>query len=230
MRLVIVDLDGTLLPCGSEARFICHLIVSGRIGPKGLMRSVVFALRHWPRFGRHVVKKNKAYLAGMQCDEVERLAHTFAAERLAPLLRGLLRDRIARHRAAGDHVMLMTGSPEFLARPLAGAIAADSWIATSCAQENGVYLALPPTCHPFAGDKLRFAQEAAQRLGLSLADCVAYADTGEDIELLAAVGDAVAVAPDRMLARRARSEGWEILAEKQVWPARRLLAGAGQRA
>jgi HAD superfamily hydrolase (TIGR01490 family) len=206
------------------------LFASGQIGPKALIRSLLFAVRHWPRFGRHVWKKNKSYLAGMRCTEVERLAHAFVTERLVPLLRERLHERIACHRAAGDHVLLMTGSPEFLARPLAQAIAADSWIATSCAHEDGIYLASVPTCHPFGGEKLRLAQDAARRLGFSLAEGMAYADTGEDIELLAAVGDAVAVAPDRMLAKRARSEGWEIISEKQILPARRWLAGIGQRA
>ena len=230
MRLVIVDLDGTLLAAASEIRFIAHLAATRRIGLGGLLRSLAFALRYGPRFGRHVWKKNKAYLAGLSSAKVERWGRAFATERLSPLLRGAMRERIARHRAAGDHVLLMTGTPDFLAKPLAEAVDADSWIATACAQENGRYLASPPLCHPFAGEKLQRAREAAERLGLSLADCVAYADTGNDIELLAAVGTAIAVAPDRVLARRARGDGWEIMAEENARPLHRILSWTGQRA
>lgn len=230
MRLVFVDLDGTLLAGGSEARFIRHLIVSRRIGVRAVLGSLGFALRHAPRFGRHVWKKNKAYLAGLPRDEVERLASTFAVDRLLPLIRATMRERIASHRAAGDHVLLLTGSPEFLARPLAEAVGADGWIATDCAQTAGVFLDVPPRRHPFGGEKLALAREAAHRLGLSLADCVAYADTGEDIALLAAVGAPVAVAPDRRLARHARAAGWEIVARGPERPPRSSFTGIGQRA
>ena len=230
MRLVFVDLDGTLLAGGSEVRFIGHLAATRRIGLGAILRSLAFVLRHWPRFGRHVWKKNKAYLAGLSTAEVARLGESFAVERLSPLLRGTVRERITGHRAAGDRVILMTGTPDFLARPLAEAICADGWIATACAERHGHYSTLPPLAHPFAATKLQHAREAAEQIGLPLADCVAYADSGDDVELLAAVGTAIAVAPDRRLARRARESRWEIMAELPTRPLRRMLAGAGQRA
>lgn len=229
-RLVFVDLDGTLLAGGSEARFIAHLTATRRIGVGALLRSLVFALRHWPRYGRHVWKKNKAYLAGLSTAEVARWGEAFAAERLTPLLRSAVRERITCHRAAGDRVILMTGTPDFLARPLAEVVGTDGWIATACAQCDGRYSDSPPLTHPFAAAKLRHAREAAELVGISLAECVAYADTGDDVELLAAVGTAIAVAPDRRLARHARASGWEIMAAAPARPLRRMLASAGQRA
>lgn len=230
MRLVLVDLDGTLLPGGSEARFIAHLLARRRIGFLALLRSLGFALRYCGAYRRHVWKKNKAYLAGLSTDDIEPLARSFAAERLAPLLRDCLRERIAGHRAAGDRVLLLTGSPEFLAGPIAEAVGAEGCIATSCAQAAGHYLASPPASHPFGAEKLSLARAAAERLGLSLADAVAYADRREDIPLLTAVGTAIAVAPDRSLARRARAEGWEILLDLTDAPRRAELTGLGQRA
>ncbi len=228
--LVFVDLDGTLLAGGSEIRFIAHLAAKRRIGLGALLRSLAFVLRHWPRYGRHVWKKNKAYLAGLSTAEVARWGESFALERLMPLLRGAVRERIARHRTAGDRVILMTGTPDFLARPLAEAIGVDGWIATACAERHGRYSASPPLAHPFAAAKLHHAREAAGQIGLPLADCVAYADSGDDVELLTAVGTAIAVAPDRRLTRRARDSQWEIIAEMPARPLRRVLAGASQRA
>jgi HAD superfamily hydrolase (TIGR01490 family) len=228
-RLVIVDLDGTLLRGGSEIRFIAHLAVTRRIGLGALFRSCAFTLRYGPHFGRDIWKKNKAYLAGLPRKEIEQLGCSFAAQILLPLLRHSLLDRIARHRAAGDHVLLMTGTPKFLARPLADAIGADLCIATQCRETNGCYIASPPICHPFAGEKLDLAREAADRLGMGLGDCIAYADSRDDIKLLSAVGTAIAVAPDRVLARHARANGWEIISDPQIRPLRRMFAWAGER-
>jgi HAD superfamily hydrolase (TIGR01490 family) len=228
-RLVIVDLDGTLLRGGSEIRFIAHLAATRRIGIRALLRSMAFTLRYAPRFGRDVWKKNKAYLAGLPRNEVEQWARGFATESLPALLRQSLLDRIARHRAAGDEIVLMTGTPEFLARPLAEVIGADSCIATQCHEQDGCYLGSLPLRHPFASEKLKLAREAAARLRVPLADCIAYADSRDDIELLSEVGTPIAVAPDRDLARHARAHGWEIVSDPQVRLLRRRFVWAGER-
>jgi HAD superfamily hydrolase (TIGR01490 family) len=229
MRLVIVDLDGTLLRGGSEIRFIAHLAATRRIGLGAFLRSSGFTLRYSPRFGRDVWKKNKAYLAGLPCGDVERWGRSFATESLLPLLRYSLLDRLALHRQSGDHVLLMTGTPEFLARPFAEAIGASMCIATRCREENGCFVAAPPLRHPFAAEKLALACEATEKLGVSLADCTAYADSRDDIKLLSAVGTAIAVAPDRALARHARVNGWEIVYDEQIRTFRRMSRWAGER-
>ena len=229
-RLVFVDLDGTLLAGASEPRFIGHLLATRRIGPGACLRALSFALRHGARFGRHVWKKNKAYLAGFTTADLERWGRDFATERLIPSLRPQICARLASHRAAGDRIVLMTGTPDFLAAPIAASIGAASWIATTCAREGERYLAAPPPRHPFAAEKLALASEAASRLGVAIGDCVAYADTAADIDLLAAVGTPVAVNPDRGLARHARRHGWEIIACDSRRPFRRIAARAGQRA
>jgi HAD superfamily hydrolase (TIGR01490 family) len=228
-RLVIVDLDGTLLRGGSEIRFIAHLAATRRIGISALLRSVAFAIRFAPRFGRDVWKKNKAYLAGLPRTQVEKWGRSFASECLAGLLRQSVLDRIARHRAGGDVIILMTGTPEFLARPLAEVIGAELCIATQCRDQDGGYVASPPLRHPFANEKLKLARETAARLGVSLAECTAYADSRDDIELLSEVGTPIAVAPDRELARHAREHGWEIISDPQIRPFRRKFVWAGER-
>lgn len=229
-RVVFVDLDGTLLSGRSELRFIGHLIATRRIGLSACLRSLGFALRHATRFGRHVWKKNKAYLAGFTGADLETWGRTFAAERLIPILRPEVCARLAGHRDAGDRIVLMTGTPEFLASPVAAAIGAERWIATSCAMEQDRFLAAPPIRHPYAAEKLTLAREAAMRLGIPLGDCLAYADSAADIDLLAGVGTAIAVAPDRRLARHARRHGWEIIACDSRRPFRWIAARVGQRA
>ena len=55
----------------------------------------------------------------------------------------------------------------------------------------------------------------AQREGLDLAECAAYSDSSNDIPMLETVGHAIAVNPDRELARVARERGWEIIPLRQ---------------
>lgn len=212
MSIVFVDLDGTLIPGpASEQRFIARLVRRRVIGPAQMIAAVVFVARRWPRLGGDAVRRNKAYLAGLAVAEVARLAEGFVADEIAPALRPEMTARIRRHHARGDRVVLLTGAPAFIARPTAALIGAEAIIASRCAEADGRFLAAPPTRHPFAEAKRALAAASAAAAGTALAACTAYADSRFDISLLGAVGQAIAVHPDRALARTARQEGWEII-------------------
>ena len=222
MSLVLVDLDGTLLPgASSERRFIARLLARRRLGPTQIVCALWFLLRHWPADGRWTFKKNKAYLAGLPVAEVAALAETFVRADIEPRLRGTLLRRLERHRRTGDVVALLSGAPDFIVAPLAERLEIAVWRATRCAQRDGRFLAEPPFRHPFAEEKLRFAREICAALNIGLADCTAYADSAHDLPLLRRVGRPVAVHPDRRLASVARRQGWEMLDDpvRQTMPA-----------
>ena len=208
-----VDVDGTLLAGrrSSEAGFMLHLLRRGCLGPRQGAAALGFLLRHLPAYGRHVGKKDKAYLTGLEVERVQALAAAYAERELAPRLRPALLARLALHRAAGTAVLLLTGTPDFLAEPLARRVGAEGCIATRCAARDGRFLARPPLRHPFGEEKLRLAEAWCRARGLDLARCAAYGDSRYDLPLLEAVGEPVAVAPDPVLAREARRRGWTVL-------------------
>lgn len=211
MPLVLVDLDGTLLdPPSSERRFIRYLAGQRMLGARQWLAAGWFLLRRAPRFRRAVGRKNKAYLSGLAALDVARTAQDFVAAELLPLLRPVMLERLRRHTAAGDALVLLTGAPGFIAAPVARHIGA-RWCATEPVLRAGRYTARPPRRHPLGAEKLALARVLARAAHLELRHCVAYADSGDDILLLRAVGRAVAVAPDRRLGREAIRRGWEIL-------------------
>jgi HAD superfamily phosphoserine phosphatase-like hydrolase len=214
MALVLVDLDGTLLPgASSERRLIAHLLARRRLGPAQITSALSFVLRRWPEYGEETFKKNKAYLAGLSVAEVAAQAGTFVREDIEPRLREILLRRLDRHRRTGDVVAILSGAPDFIVAPLAERLEIALWRATRCAQRGGRFLAEPPFRHPFAEAKLRYAREICAALGVGLGDCTAYADSADDLPLLSGVGRPVAVHPDRRLARVARRQGWEMLGD-----------------
>ena len=213
MGIVFVDVDGTLLDGpGSERLFLGHLLAHRVIGPRHLARAARFVATHGWLYGRHVFKKNKAYLCGLDVAEVTELAADFARCNLVPRLRPRVLLRLARHRGAGETIALLTGTPDFIAAPLAGEIGATLTLATRCAQENGRFRKDPPDVHPFALEKALLASDICASRGVPLTSCAAYADSMDDVPLLRRVGRPVAVHPDRKLERIAENEGWEILA------------------
>jgi phosphoserine phosphatase len=212
MALVLVDVDGTLFGgWSSEARFIAHLARTGLLGAPQLAHAGAFFARHAGTFGRHVTKKNKAYLAGLDIAAVEAAAREFVTGSVRPLLRADMLRRIDAHRSAGDPVALLTGTPDFIAGPLAELLGATAFRATRCARRGSVFSAGPPVAHPFGQAKLDYAMELCTEFGCRLEDAVAYADAEDDLALLGRVGRAVAVTPEPGLARVAEAEGWEIV-------------------
>jgi HAD superfamily hydrolase (TIGR01490 family) len=213
MKAALIDVDGTLLasPRSSEALFIRHLLRQGILGPRQAAAAGWFMLRHGPRYGRHAFRKNKSYLAGLRLADIAVVAEDFADDRLKPIISGPLLRRIEEHRASGARIFLLTGTPAFLARPLARIVGADGFRAARYAVRDGVFLAAPPIEHPLGADKVAMAVSLCEEAGTTLAQAVAYADSIHDLPLLSKAGRPVAVQPDSRLRREALARGWEVM-------------------
>jgi HAD superfamily hydrolase (TIGR01490 family) len=121
------------------------------------------------------------------------------------------RARIAEHRLHGDRVVLVSGSLDFVIAPLAAELGADDVLAARMEVRDGVLTGrlIGP---PFAGtEKERRVREFAAARGIDLAASTAYGDSLSDLPVLELAGHAVAVNPDRSLARVARARGFTIL-------------------
>lgn len=212
MRLILFDIDGTLVPGrGSEPRFAAYLWRRGRLGLRQLGGYGYCLLRYLPRYRGHILQKNKAYLAGLAAADVRGWAEDFVAADLRPTLYAPAVARLRRHVETGDHVVLLSGTPDFIAAPLARALGAQGSCGALCATADGVFLARPPVRHPYGPDKVTAARGIAAETGLSLDEAIAYGDSINDAPLFRAVGRSVVVMPDRRLRAAARGENWELM-------------------
>lgn len=212
MRLILFDIDGTLVPGrGSEPRFAAYLWRHRRLGPRQIAGFAGYLLRYLPRHGRSILQKNKAYLAGLDTGAVRAWARDFVATDLLPVLHSPAVTRLRAHVEAGDRVWLLSGTPQFIAAPLARALGAHDAYGALCAERGGVFRAAPPLRHPYGPSKVTAAREIAAGTGLSLDEAIAYGDSINDAHLFRAVGRSVVVMPDRRLRAAARGEDWELL-------------------
>jgi HAD superfamily hydrolase (TIGR01490 family) len=214
MAIAFIDLDGTLIETeSSERRFFLYLLRKGAIGIPQISSFLFFAFRRFPRFGKSVWKKNKAYLSGLSERYVADAAVEFVGREILRSLRREMTDRISLHRRKGDETVLLTGTLAAIAEPVARHGGIDAVRATVCAVSNGHFRPLPPPVHPFHLEKLQIARRMCLEKGITLLECTAYGDSIHDLPLLEAVGKPVAVFPDRTLKRIARLRSWEILGE-----------------
>lgn len=215
MSVALIDVDGTLLtgPRSSEALFIRYLLRHGVLGPRQIGAAGWFLARHGFRHGRHVFRKNKAYLAGLNLSDISAIAEIFAKDELEPILDRALLRRIEDYRAARVPVLLLTGTPDFIAAPLARLVRADGWRGARYALRDSVFQAALPVEHPLGPDKILAATALCEGSGADLRDATAFADSFHDLPLLLEVRRPVAVRPDAKLRAEAVARGWEIMGD-----------------
>jgi phosphoserine phosphatase len=127
--------------------------------------------------------------------------------------------RLEQHLRRGDTVVLLSGTIDPIARALGAELGVRQVCATICSERHGVYLAQPPETHPYGAAKLSLARQLAAQIYADLAHAAAYGDSAQDLFLLEAVGEPVAVSPDRQLLGVALAKDWEIIAAAGVHPA-----------
>jgi len=116
--------------------------------------------------------------------------------------------RIEQHRAAGHRTVLVTGSLDLLAAPLAPLF--DDVIASSMDVEDGRltgYLATPPMVDEA---RAQWLKDYADKHGIDLTRSHGYGDSVADVSWLRLVGRPVAVNPDLPLYRVASRQYWPI--------------------
>jgi alcohol-forming fatty acyl-CoA reductase len=146
--------------------------------------------------------------AGWKPSRAKHLGHEsfagFTLDRIYPDALARLRE----HKAKGHRVVLLSGALDFLLEPMKDLV--DDVLCATLAEEDGVYTG-ELSGAPVAGDaRARMLASFARRRNLDLSRSYAYADSISDLPMLEAVGNPVAVNPDRRLAAAAKERGWEI--------------------
>lgn len=114
--------------------------------------------------------------------------------------------RVRRHRQAGHRTMLLTGALDFVVEPLRPLF--DDIVCPTMVERDGRFTGELDGVPPTGEARAVLITDRAGELGLSVAECVAYADSTSDLPLLETVGYPVAVNPEAKLSAVARRRGW----------------------
>lgn len=130
---------------------------------------------------------------------------------ILPNLRPEMCDALARHRAEGHRVALLSGTFQPLLEVVADRVQADGAVGTPLAQRDGRYLGrIVPPLGVGMGKAARLRDFATGR-DINLAASFVYSDAFADVPALEMVGHPVAVYPDARLAALAAERGWLII-------------------
>lgn len=216
-KLAIFDLDNTLLAGDSDhawGEFLCHA---------GLVDADAHRRRNdafYQQYKQGVLDMNEycefaiAPVVGLPATRLAELHAEFMTLFVEPMLQASAQQLIDEHKAAGDICLIVTATNRFITGPIADKLGIEHLIATDLAQVTGVLTGKIDGKPCFQAGKITKLESWLREQGdasLSMQNAVFYSDSFNDIPLLEAVGEAVAVDPDDKLRQHARDKGWRII-------------------
>lgn len=218
MNLILFDLDGTLLPIDSDHAFGDFLVRIGWADAEehGRRNDEFFAAYQAGRLDMDdYIGFATAAWRDRADDEIAAMSARYMDEVIGPQIRDPARALVERHRAAGDTLVVVTATNDFITRPIAAAFGVDHLIATDLERDpSGRVTGRVRGVPALREGKITRVREwlAARRQALDDFDSVTfYSDSTNDLPLLEQVTHPVATNPGPALAQIAAQRGWPIL-------------------
>ncbi|MDP2370374.1 HAD family hydrolase [Rhodoferax sp.] len=220
-KIALFDLDHTLIPIDSDHSWGVFTTTIGWTDPVAFQRQndAFFAdyragtldIANYVRFATDAIRRRG--------EAESHAAHgQFMREVVLPVITQQARALVEQHRQAGDALVIVTATNEFVTAPIAKAFGVDELIAVELERDvpgdgagwiTGRIKGVPSERR---GKVTRVAQWLASR-GLNWSDVQTtfYTDSINDLSLMESVTDPVATNPDDRLRAVAMERGWRIL-------------------
>ena len=214
MEAAFFDLDKTIISKSSSLALTRPLYRAGFVTRSQLLRGayaqMVYLLLGADEKRMDRAKEGMLALSkGWDRAELESLIRETLEDVVDPYIYQEALDLMALHRALGRRVYIVSSSPEEIVRPLAERLGVRDVIATRAEIEDGKYTGeLAFYC--YREQKGVALREVAEREGIDLSRSYAYSDSATDLPMLEAVGNPVAVNPDRELRKVADEREWQV--------------------
>ncbi len=215
MEAAFFDLDKTIVSRSSSLALSRPMYRAGMVSRgqllKGAYAQIVYLLvgadeRKMERLKEGMLALTKGWDRG----EVEELVRDVLMDVIDPYVYQEALDLMELHRSEGRAIYIVSSSPEEVVYPLARHFGISGVIATRAEiDEDGRYTG-ELEFYSYGEQKAEAIKEMAARADIDLSLSYAYSDSATDLPMLEAVGNPVAVNPDRDLRKHAEESGWQI--------------------
>lgn len=214
MPLAIFDLDNTLLSGDSDYLWGRYLAERGVVdGPVYEAANARFYADY--KAGRLDIDAFLAFaLRPLRDNEPAQLVAwraAFLETVIAPLIGRPALDLVARHRDAGDTLLVITATNAFVTAPIVERFGIPHLIATEPEHDGERYTGRVAGIPAFRDGKVTRLEAWLDAQGAALAGSHFYSDSINDLPLLERVDHPVAVDPDPLLADIATARGWPVI-------------------
>lgn len=214
MALAIFDLDDTLIDGDCASLWSEQMARLGWVDPESFIRRDHELMAAYSR-GELAMEAYMAFtlepLIGRTQEEVDHLVEPWVEEVIEPLIFSDATRCIARHRAAGDRLLVISASGVHLVKPIAERIGIDEVLAIDLELAHGTYSGRTEGILTYREGKVSRLRQWLQAEGESLEGAAFYSDSRNDLPLLEQVSQPHAVNPDPVLRAHAERLGWPVL-------------------
>ncbi len=216
-RLALFDLDNTLLTGDTDVLWCDFLIACGRLDSATFAAAnAEMQLRY--QAGRASAAEFCAFyvslLKGITRSDGEVLRKNFFQEWIRPRISDDARALVEKHRAVGDVLILTTATNRFTTELTARDLDIEHLIAIETESVDDIFTGKTVgVLNMREGKVVRLTQWLIERGWAEslIKEASFYSDSINDLPLLSAVGNPVAVDPDFKLAREVAARGWPII-------------------
>ncbi|MBK1633022.1 phosphoserine phosphatase [Thiohalocapsa halophila] len=218
MSLAIFDLDNTLLAGDSDYLWGQHLVARGVVDGAAYAAANARFYEDY-KAGRLDIDAFLAFALRPLRDNPLESLQTWREElmerHIAPLIRQPALDLVARHRAAGDTLLVITATNTFVTAPIVARFGIPHLIATEPEHDGASFTGRVAGTPAFREGKVSRLMDWLSEHDETLAGSHFYSDSINDLPLLERVDHPVAVDPDPLLAEAAQSRGWPVISLHQ---------------
>jgi phosphoserine phosphatase len=212
-KLIVFDLDHTLISTNSSYTYLKLLYQLKVLSFPVLLRALFLRFQFYATSMTLEELHHKAFdltLHGLPLKTLEKHVDLLLDKLLPGSLYLPVFQELTAAKERGDHIMLLSSSPNFIVQRFAAYFGIDFWDSTvyGIDKEN----CLCKIAKLMVGTQKKICLLEHQKLlGISKPQVVVYTDSHDDIPLLLQAGQAIAVNPDKKLAKFAKLNQWRII-------------------
>ena len=214
MALAIFDLDDTLIDGDCASLWSQQMARLAWVDGESFLRRDAELMAAYAE-GKLAMEDYMAFslspLVGRTEEEVAFVVAPFVEDVIEPLIHGDACACLARHRAAGDRLLVISASAHFLVSVIAERLGVGEVLAIDLEQAHGHYNGQTRGVLTYREGKVTRLLDWLQAEGESLDGAYFYSDSRNDLPLLQRVAFPHAVNPDPVLREHAEKAGWPIL-------------------
>lgn len=216
MDAAFFDLDKTIIARSSGLAFGRDLYREGFISKRVLLRGAAAQFAYLlvgadENKMEQMREKVLALTKGWDRAKVQSIIEEVMGDVITPIIYHEAVELIDEHHERGRKVVIVSSSPEEIVRPLGDLLQVDGFIASRAGVDDEGRYDGGLEFYCYGPHKVDAMKVYAQEHDIDLAGSYAYSDSVTDIPMLEAVGNPVAVNPDRALRRFADEQGWPIM-------------------
>lgn len=213
--IAFYDLDHTILKGNSATFLVEESRQRGIMSPKQYRHAVYLSIIYKMKIGNptKMINRMLSWLKGLQEESIINLCSEVFRESLIEIIRPEILVTMEKHRKDNGALVLLSSASSPICEPVSKHLQLDDVVCTHLASDNGIL-------NGTTNGKLVYGMEKKSRLlsycrehGYNPKDAYYYGDSYTDQYVMEAVGNPVAISPDRRLLKIAHAKNWPILVD-----------------